>query len=132
MSEFELKEAFLKFIQTYPTFGSAFFVVKQTSDANLPETILIAINRNGFNIIDRNSRVGCCRNYPFENVYIFFVSEYIGNVRFFAAELLEFRPYILSHSFWQYDGRIKATVRNEIGLQNGRFIVLVHKIYEIA
>lgn len=59
MSEFELKQEFLKFIQTYPTFGSAFFVVKQTSDANLPETILIAINRNGFNIIDRNSRV--CR-----------------------------------------------------------------------
>ena len=52
-----MKEEFLKLIQTYPTFGSAFFVVKQTSDANLPETLLIAINKIGFNIIDPGKKV---------------------------------------------------------------------------
>lgn len=57
MDEFMAKEEFLKTIQEYPTFGSTFFVVKQTTDNNLPETILIAINRNGFNIIDPERRV---------------------------------------------------------------------------
>lgn len=60
MNEFEAKEEFLKMIQHYPNFGSTFFVVKQTTDANLPETILIAINRHGFNIIDPDRRVRIC------------------------------------------------------------------------
>lgn len=57
MTEFEAKEEFLKMIQNYPNFGSTFFVVKQTTDTNLPECILIAINRHGFNIIDPDKRV---------------------------------------------------------------------------
>lgn len=57
LSEFEAKEEFLKMIQHYPNFGSTFFVVKQTTDANFPELILIAINRHGFNIIDPDKRV---------------------------------------------------------------------------
>lgn len=57
MDEDEAKMEFLKLISTYPTFGSTFFVVKQATDKNLPETILIAINRNGFNIIDPEKRV---------------------------------------------------------------------------
>lgn len=57
MTEFEAKEQFLKMIQSYPNFGSTFFVVKQTTDNNLPECILIAINRHGFTIIDPDKRV---------------------------------------------------------------------------
>jgi len=57
MDEDQAKLEFLKLISTYPTFGSTFFVVKQATDKNLPETILIAINRNGFNIIDPEKRV---------------------------------------------------------------------------
>lgn len=58
LSEFDAKEEFLKMIQHFPNFGSTFFVVKQTTDANFPECILIAINRHGFNIIDPDKRVG--------------------------------------------------------------------------
>lgn len=57
MDENQSKLEFLKLISTYPTFGSTFFVVKQATDKNLPETILIAINKNGFNIIDPEKRV---------------------------------------------------------------------------
>lgn len=57
MNESDAKEEFLKLIQNYPHFGSTFFVVKQTTDTNLPECILIAINRHGFNIIDPEKRV---------------------------------------------------------------------------
>lgn len=57
MDEMTAKEEFLKTMQSYPTFGSTFFVVKQTTDNNLPETVLIAINRNGFHIIDPERRV---------------------------------------------------------------------------
>lgn len=56
LSDFDAKQEFLRTVQTYPTFGSTFFVVKQTTDANLPETILVAINRHGFNIIDPQRR----------------------------------------------------------------------------
>lgn len=51
------KDEFLKVIAKQPTFGSTFFVVKQTTDDNYPENILIAINKNGFNIIEPESKV---------------------------------------------------------------------------
>lgn len=53
------EEAKLEFLQTiyqWPTFGSTFFVVKQTSDA-YPEVVLIAINRKGVNIIHPQTKV---------------------------------------------------------------------------
>uniref|UniRef100_A0A3Q3A570 Myosin VIIAb n=1 Tax=Kryptolebias marmoratus TaxID=37003 RepID=A0A3Q3A570_KRYMA len=40
------KLSFLKIIYKWPTFGSAFFEVKQTTDPNYPETLLIAINKH--------------------------------------------------------------------------------------
>ncbi|XP_055375629.1 myosin-VIIa-like, partial [Condylostylus longicornis] len=56
LNEVEAKNKFLKEISHQETFGSTFFVVKQTNDASLPEAILIAINRNGFTIIDPRSK----------------------------------------------------------------------------
>lgn len=53
----EGKDEFLKIVSKNQTFGSTFFVVKQKTDDNYPETILIAINRHGFNIIDPESKV---------------------------------------------------------------------------
>ncbi|XP_069473976.1 unconventional myosin-VIIb [Ambystoma mexicanum] len=44
------KVDFLKIIQRWPTFGSAFFEVKQTSDSNLPEIVVIVINRHGVSL----------------------------------------------------------------------------------
>ncbi|XP_057671586.1 myosin-VIIa-like isoform X1 [Diorhabda carinulata] len=47
----QAKTEFLKITYKWPTFGSAFFEVKQTSDPSYPDVIIIAINRKGVNII---------------------------------------------------------------------------------
>ncbi|XP_053673304.1 myosin-VIIa-like [Anopheles nili] len=52
----EAKLAFLKIVQQFPMFGSTFFVAKQATDQNLPPTLLIAINRLGFHLIDPHSK----------------------------------------------------------------------------
>ncbi|XP_070605585.1 unconventional myosin-VIIa isoform X3 [Erythrolamprus reginae] len=52
----EAKLAFLKIIFRWPTFGSAFFEVKQTTDPNYPELLLVAINKHGVSLIDRKSK----------------------------------------------------------------------------
>ncbi|CAB4059165.1 MYO7A [Lepeophtheirus salmonis] len=51
MSPEDAKIAFLKIIYRWPTFGSAFFEVKQTTDPNYPELLLIAINKQGVSLI---------------------------------------------------------------------------------
>lgn len=57
MSPEEAKIAFLKVIFRWPTFGSAFFEVKQTTDPNYPEHLLIAINKQGVSLIHPVSKV---------------------------------------------------------------------------
>ncbi|KAL5279589.1 hypothetical protein ACFFRR_003901 [Megaselia abdita] len=52
ISENEGKSIFLRKLAGFEMFGSTFFVVKQTNDNILPETILIAINKDGFHIMD--------------------------------------------------------------------------------
>ncbi|GFY49046.1 myosin-VIIa [Trichonephila inaurata madagascariensis] len=56
MSPEESKVNFLKVIFKWPTFGSAFFEVKQTTDPNFPEQLLIAINKHGVSLIDPSSK----------------------------------------------------------------------------
>jgi myosin-7 len=53
----DAKMHFLRAAHQWPTFGSAFFEVKQTSDSSLPEKLLIAINKNGVNLIDPANKV---------------------------------------------------------------------------
>jgi len=48
----DAKIAFLKVLQRWQTFGSAFFEVKQTTEPKYPENLLIAINKHGVNLID--------------------------------------------------------------------------------
>jgi hypothetical protein len=57
MSPEEAKIAFLKIIYRWPTFGSAFFEVKQTTDPNYPELLLIAINKQGVSLIHPQTKV---------------------------------------------------------------------------
>ncbi|ODN02660.1 Myosin-VIIa [Orchesella cincta] len=51
MSPEDAKQNFLKIIYRWPTFGSAFFEVKQTTDPSYPELLLIAINKQGVSLI---------------------------------------------------------------------------------
>ena len=63
MSPDEAKIAFLKVIYRWPTYGSAFFEVNQVSDPSFPEHLIVAINKQGVNMIHAQSKVlilSCC------------------------------------------------------------------------
>ena len=51
----------------WPTFGSAFFEVKQTTEPNYPEILLIAINKNGVNLIHPQTKETLA-TYPFTKI----------------------------------------------------------------
>ncbi|XP_044016052.1 myosin-VIIa isoform X1 [Aphidius gifuensis] len=51
MSPEDAKITFLKIVYRWPTFGSAFFEVKQGTEPNYPELLLIAINKHGVSLI---------------------------------------------------------------------------------
>lgn len=118
-------------IQNYPNFGSTFFVVKQTTDTNLPECILIAINRHGFNIIDPDKRVSLLSYFKLLWILTCFTTDNVGRIRFFTTECLEFWQHLLPHSLRKHDGRIEIIVRNYSGLQNGWPAVVLHQIHEV-
>ncbi|KAI4543990.1 hypothetical protein MG293_004256 [Ovis ammon polii] len=63
----EAKVAFLKWICRWPTFGSAFFEVKQTSEPSHPDIILIAINRHGVLLIHPKTK-DLLTTYPFTKI----------------------------------------------------------------
>lgn len=56
MTDSEARELFLKKIYQLPTFGTAFFEVKQTSDPSYPEMVVVGINKNGVSVIHPQSR----------------------------------------------------------------------------
>lgn len=57
MSPEDAKVTFLKVVYRWPTFGSAFFEVKQTTEPNYPEMLLIAINKHGVSLIHPQTKV---------------------------------------------------------------------------
>ncbi|XP_063114886.1 unconventional myosin-VIIb isoform X2 [Cavia porcellus] len=63
----EAKVAFLKYICRWPTFGSAFFEVKQASEPSYPDIVLIAINRHGVLLIHPKSKE-LLTTYPFTKI----------------------------------------------------------------
>ncbi|KAM6918322.1 unconventional myosin-VIIb-like [Xenentodon cancila] len=52
----EAKIAFLKAISSWPTFGCAFFLVKQMCEPSYPNQVLIAISKQGVNLIDPRTK----------------------------------------------------------------------------
>ncbi|KAG9510154.1 Myosin-VIIa, partial [Fragariocoptes setiger] len=56
MSAEGAKTEFLKCVYKWPTFGSAFFEVRQNGDTNYPEHLLVAINRHGVSLIDPTTK----------------------------------------------------------------------------
>ncbi|XP_047450062.1 myosin VIIAa isoform X2 [Mugil cephalus] len=63
----EAKLMFLKIIYKWPTFGSAFFEVKQTTEPNYPEILLIAINKHGVSLIDPKTK-DILTTHPFTKI----------------------------------------------------------------
>lgn len=73
MSPEDAKITFLKIVYRWPTFGSAFFEVKQSTEPNYPELLLIAINKHGVSLIHPQSKVieiMLCHFLSMRNVYI--------------------------------------------------------------
>lgn len=63
----QCKDEFLQNAKEFPTFGSAFFVVKQTTIANFPPTLIIAINRRGIDFVDATSKL-VIQHYDFADL----------------------------------------------------------------
>ena len=63
MSPEDAKIGFLKVIYRWATFGSAFFEVKQTTDPNYPELLLVAINKQGVSLIHPQTKVNTRPNW---------------------------------------------------------------------
>uniref|UniRef100_A0A8C8RLK9 Myosin VIIA n=1 Tax=Pelusios castaneus TaxID=367368 RepID=A0A8C8RLK9_9SAUR len=63
----EAKLTFLKIVFKWPTFGSAFFEVKQTTEPNYPEILLIAINKHGVSLIDPKTK-DILTTHPFTKI----------------------------------------------------------------
>nr|CAD7412222.1 unnamed protein product [Timema cristinae] len=61
LSPDDAKIAFLKHTHTWPTFGSTFFEVKQTTEPAYPEMIIVAINIKGINVIHPSTKVNTSR-----------------------------------------------------------------------
>ncbi|XP_060573750.1 myosin-VIIa-like isoform X3 [Ruditapes philippinarum] len=67
LSQEDAKIEFLRVIYKWPTFGSAFFEVKQTTEPNYPEHVLIAINKNGVNLIHPQTK-DILATHPFTKI----------------------------------------------------------------
>ncbi|KAM3850264.1 unconventional myosin-VIIb [Diretmus argenteus] len=63
----EAKVAFLKTVSRWPTFGCAFFEVKQTSEPNFPDIVRIAINKQGVTIIHPKTK-DVLASHPFNHI----------------------------------------------------------------
>ncbi|XP_067851710.1 unconventional myosin-VIIa-like [Heptranchias perlo] len=63
----EVKLAFLKLLYRWPTFGSAFFEVKQTSEPNFPDIVRIAINKQGVTVVNPRTKVALV-THPFNKI----------------------------------------------------------------
>ncbi|KAF7652775.1 hypothetical protein LDENG_00092420 [Lucifuga dentata] len=52
----EAKVAFLRYISRWPTFGCAFFEVKQTYEPSYPSTVWLSISKQGVNLINPKTK----------------------------------------------------------------------------
>uniref|UniRef100_A0A3Q1FDI1 Unconventional myosin-VIIb-like n=1 Tax=Acanthochromis polyacanthus TaxID=80966 RepID=A0A3Q1FDI1_9TELE len=63
----EAKVAFLKAICRWPTFGCAFFEVKQTSEQNFPDIVRISISKQGVTVINPKTK-DVLATHPFNRI----------------------------------------------------------------
>ncbi|XP_063748289.1 unconventional myosin-VIIa [Eleginops maclovinus] len=67
MTAEEAKVTFLKVVCRWPTFGCAFFDVKQTSEPSFPDIVRIAISKQGLTIIHPKTK-DVLANHPFNRI----------------------------------------------------------------
>ncbi|XP_006817956.1 myosin-VIIa-like [Saccoglossus kowalevskii] len=67
MTRVQAKVAFMKIIYKWPTYGSVFFEVKQTSQSQLPEVLLVAINKRGVILYNIKTKA-MLSSYPFSRI----------------------------------------------------------------
>uniref|UniRef100_A0A3Q3N3P0 Unconventional myosin-VIIa-like n=1 Tax=Mastacembelus armatus TaxID=205130 RepID=A0A3Q3N3P0_9TELE len=77
----EAKVAFLRAISSWPTFGCAFFEVKQTCESSYPSKVLIAISKQGVSLIDPVTK-GVLVMHPFSRI-----TEYHSRRSFFQMTI---------------------------------------------
>ncbi|KAK9519887.1 hypothetical protein VZT92_022588 [Zoarces viviparus] len=63
----EAKAAFLKVVCRWPTFGCAFFEVKQTSEPSFPDIVRIAVSKEGLTIFHPKTK-DVLANHPFNRI----------------------------------------------------------------
>ncbi|KAJ8389609.1 hypothetical protein AAFF_G00118460 [Aldrovandia affinis] len=63
----EAKVAFLKILAQWPTFGCAFFEVKQTSESKFPPIIMISISKQGVTLINPKTK-DVLATHPFNRI----------------------------------------------------------------
>lgn len=93
------------FIFRWPTFGSAFFEVKQTTEPNYPEMLLIAINKHGVSLIHPQSKViFVFTGFSFIRYLIdlISISGYTSNTSVHTNLELVIREHILSYDNWKF------------------------------
>uniref|UniRef100_A0A096LUU3 Si:ch73-194h10.2 n=1 Tax=Poecilia formosa TaxID=48698 RepID=A0A096LUU3_POEFO len=64
----EAKVAFLKAVCRWPTFGCAFFEVKQTSEQDFPDIVRIAISKTGLTILHPKTKKEVLANHPYNKI----------------------------------------------------------------
>ncbi|KAI3375240.1 hypothetical protein L3Q82_021746, partial [Scortum barcoo] len=77
----EAKIAFLRTISSWPTFGCAFFDVKQTCDSSYPSALLIAISKQGVTFINPQTKEPYVM-HPFSRI-----TEYQSNGGYFQMTI---------------------------------------------
>lgn len=122
-----ISQTFLS-VYRWPTFGSAFFEVKQATEPNYPEMLLIAINKHGVSLMHPLTKVGllpisprksCCPRQPCCLFVCLFLTGYS-----YHSSIHSHLKLVLGQHLFPYDHRelgawLEAAVRDVARLQNG-------------
>lgn len=116
MTVADAKTKFLLYTFQWPTFGSTFFKVKQSSEAAYPDVVTLAVNKNGINIIHPQSKdilitydYSDLNNWSSGNTYFHLT---IGNImskkKFLCETDLGYKLDDLVSSYTNYLGNLAA------------------------
>lgn len=112
MSSEDAKVTFLKVVYRWATFGSAFFEVKQTTEPNYPEMLLIAINKHGVSLIHPQSKVDRLIFFVFLTKYQRFhlILGHSCDPSIHSHLQLVFGQHIFPHDNWKSGSRLKTSL----------------------